>query len=159
MQPSTILDDIYNQLVTVLENVADPTNTGSKLFQNSDNSWNIFDGPQTDYKGTPAAVLIPLPGPESVFETNYMNKRGYGYGVLIVMDTEVTNYSSTRKNMRLIVDGVLDALDRSNMLSGTVDILKATSLKWTEEESALGVSIVAPLEISAVKLIQASLTS
>jgi|GEM_PF-4631947 len=157
MQASTILDDIYNQLVTVLENVADPINTSSKLFQNADNSWNIFDGPQTDYKGTPAAILIPLPGPESVFETNYQNKRGYGYGVLIVMDTEITNYMSSRKNMRLIVDGVLDALDRSNMLNGVVDILKASSLKWTEEESSLGVSIVAPLEINAVKLVQASL--
>lgn len=158
MQPSTILDDIYNQLVTVLKNVVDPINTGSKLFQNADNSWNIFDGPQAEYKGTPAAVLIPLPGPESVFETNYQNKRGYGYGVLVVMDTEITSYAASRKNMRLIVDGVLDSLDRSSMLNGVVDILKASSLKWTEEESTLGVSIVAPLEINAIKLVQSAVT-
>lgn len=154
MQPSSYLNQIYTQLVSVLQNVVDPNNTSSKLFQNTDSTWNIYDGPQTDFKGTPAAVLIPLPGPESVFETYGQNKRGYGYGVLLVMDTEVTGYLTSRQNMRLIVDGVLDALDRSNNLNQTVDILKATSMKWTEEESALGVSIVAPLEINAVKLIQ-----
>lgn len=159
MQPTTTLDNIYDELVTVLKDVADPNDTNTKLFQNSDDSWNIFDGPQTDSLGTPAAVLIPLPGPASKFESNYLNKRGYGYGILLATDTEVTNYPETRKNMRLIVDGVLDALDRSNMLNGTVDILEAASLKWTEEESTLGVSIVAPLEIHATKLVQTALTS
>lgn len=156
MQPTTALDDIYNELVTILKDVADPNATSNKLFQNTDTSWNIFDGPQSDYQGTPVAILVPLPGPQSVFESNYMNKRGYGYGIWLVMDTEITNYAASRKNMRLIVDSILDALDRSNMLNGVVDILRAVSLAWTEEESAQGVAIVAPLAINAEKLIQAS---
>lgn len=154
MTPSTNLDDIYAALVSMLEDVADPQAPDTKLFQNSDSTWNIYDGPQSDYTGTPAVVLIPLAGPGSKFQSNYQNRRGYGYGILIVMDTSLTNYATSRHNMRLIIDSVLDALDRSDMLGGVVDILEAASLKWTEEESANGVSIIAPLEVSAVKLVQ-----
>ncbi len=154
MQPSNFLDQMYDEIVTVLKGVMDPNNTSSPLFQNTDSTWNIYDGSQQDFTGTPAAVLIPSDGPKSVFQSNYMNKRGYGYYIFIVMDTELSGYATTRKNMRLITDGILDSLDRSNMLNNVIDILEASTFKWIEEEGAKGVQIVAPLEVSAYKLVQ-----
>ncbi len=154
MQPTTVLNQMYNELVTVLQGVMDPNNATSPLFQNTDSTWNIYDGPQQDYTGTPAAVLIPSDGPKSTFQSNYMNKRGYGYYIFIVMDTELSGYATTRANMRLITDGVLDSLDRSDMLNNVVDILEASTFKWIEEEGSKGVEIIAPLEVSAFKLVQ-----
>lgn len=153
MTPTTALNDIYNEIVIVLKTVVDPKNTGSNLFENTDSTWNIYDGPQTQWTGTPAAIIIPADGPASKFQSNYQNIRGYGFYVFIAMDTEITNYSQTRINMRLITDGILDSIDRSNMLNNTADIVEAMSLKWIEEETATGVNIVAPLEIVAKKLV------
>ncbi len=153
MTPTTALNDIYNEIVTMLKTVVDPKNTGTFLFENTDSSWNIYDGPQTQWTGTPAAIIIPADGPASKFQSNYQNIRGYGFYVFIAMDTEITNYSQTRINMRLITDGILDSIDRSNMLNNTADIVEAMSLKWIEEETATGVNIVAPLEIIAKKLV------
>lgn len=156
MTPTTTLNDLYNEIVAVLKTVVDPTDTATYLFQNTDASWNIYDGPQTQWTGTPAAIIIPADGPASKFESNYQNIRGYGFYVFIAMDTELTNYSQTRINMRLITDGILDAIDRSNMLNNVADIVEAMSLKWIEEESSTGVNIVAPLEIVAKKLVMSA---
>ncbi len=156
MTPTTALNDIYNEIVTLLKAVIDPNNAGSFLFENTDSTWNIYDGPQTTWTGTPAAVIIPADGPPSKFQSNYQNIRGYGFYVFIAMDTEITNYSQTRINMRLITDAILDAVDRSNMLNNTADIVEAMSLKWIEENNANGVNIVAPLEIVAKKLIMSA---
>jgi hypothetical protein len=144
---------MYNALVTALQGVADPNNPTSPLFQNSDNSWNIYDGRQTD-TNTPAAMIVPADGKPSEFATSTENYRGYGFYIFVVMDTTIPNYAATRANMRLIVDSVLDAIDRSGMLGGTADMLQAASFRWLEEETANGVNIIAPLEISAQRTIE-----
>ena len=151
---STNFEAIYNAIVSVLQTVADPNNATSMLFENTDSTWNIYDGPVTDWKGTPAAVIIPSDGPASKFVSNYENIRGYGFYVFIAMDTTIANYVTSRANMRLIVDAVLDAIDRSDMLNGTADIVEAVTLKWIEEEGANGVNIIAPLEVLAKKTVQ-----
>ena len=151
---STTADDIYNQLVVVLKTVADPNATSSPVFQNADSSWNIYDGTVTEYTGTPVAILEPADGPESEFATSAEDYRGYGYYIFIRMDTEVTTYLTSRKNMRLIVDSVLDALDRSKMLNGVVDIMKAATFRWLKENSATGVTLIAPIQITAQKTIE-----
>lgn len=151
---STNLDNIYNQLVAVLKTVTDPNNASALLFQNSDSTWNIYDGPVTGWAGTPAAVIIPSDGPGSKFVSNYENVRGYGFYVFIAMDTQIANYAATRKNMRLITDVVLDAIDRSDMLNGSADIVEAVTMKWIEENGTNGVNIVAPLEVKARKTVE-----
>lgn len=158
MTPTTALNDIYDAIVSLLKTVPDPTNTSSLLFQNTDLTFNIYDGPQTQWTGTPAAIIIPADGPTSKFESNYQTIRGYGFYVFIAMDTTLANYTSTRMNMRSITDGILDAIDRSNMLNNTADIVEAMSLKWVEEESTTGVNIVAPLEITAKKMVMTAIS-
>lgn len=160
MQPSTTADDIFNEIVAVLQTVTDPADNAQLLFSNVNNTtnplgkWEIYDGTQTTFQGTPAAVIIPADGPKSKFISNYENKRGYGYYIFIAMDTEIVNYFTTRKNMRLITDAILDAFDRSDMLNDKVDILEATTFKWIEEEATDGYNIIAPLEIDAYKTVQ-----
>jgi hypothetical protein len=151
---TTILDDTYNEIVTVLQSIVDPNATSTKLFQNTDSTWNIYDGAKTEFTGTPAAVIIPADGPASKLYSNIENYRGYGFYIFVAMDTTPTNYSLTRKNMRLIVDAVLDALDRSDYLNANLDVVQAASLKWIEEETSTGVNIVAPLQITGQKTVQ-----
>ena len=151
---STNFQAIYNAIVSVLQTVTDPNNAGSWLFQNTDSSWNIYDGPVTEWKGTPAAIIIPSDGPASKFVSNYENMRGYGFYIFVAMDTTLANYIASRSNMRLIVDAVLDAIDRSNMLNYSADIVEAVTLKWIEEEGSNGVNIIAPLEVKATKTVE-----
>ena len=151
---STNFQAIYNAIVSVLQTVTDPNNAGSMLFQNTDSSWNIYDGPVTEWKGTPAAIIIPSDGPASKFVSNYENMRGYGFYIFVAMDTTLANYIASRSNMRLIVDAVLDAIDRSNMLNYSADIVEAVTLKWIEEEGSNGVNIIAPLEVKATKTVE-----
>lgn len=151
---TTTANDMYTQLVTVLQGVMDPLNGTNPVFENTDNSWNIYDGTVTEYTGTPAAILEPADGPESEFATSAENYRGYGYYVFIRMDTMTATYLTSRQNMRLIIDSVLDALDRSKMLNGTVDILKAATFRWLKENSATGVTLIAPILITAQKTIE-----
>lgn len=148
------LSNMYAQLVVTLKTVADPNQSNSMVFENSDNTWNIYDGTQTEYAGTPAAILEPTDGPQSEFATSAENQRGYGYYVFIMMDTTPTNYLTTRQNMRLIVDSVLDAIDRSGMLGGTMDFVNAASFRWLKENTATGVNIVAPLLITGTRTIE-----
>lgn len=148
------LDNMYNALVTALQGVADPNSASSPVFQNIDSSWNIYDGARTEPAGTPAAFIVPADGPNSEFATSAENYRGYGFYIFVAMDTELTNYAITRKNMRLIVDTVLDAIDRSGMLAGTADMVQAASFKWIEEETATGLNIVAPLLITAQRTVE-----
>lgn len=145
---------MFNALVTVLESVADPSDATTSVFQNTDGSWNIFDGLRTDPTGTPAAFIIPADGPKSKFLTSNMNERGYGFYLFVVMDSMETTYAQSRINMRLITDSILDSIDRSNMLNETADILDASTFKWEETETSSGVNIIAPFELMAVKLIQ-----
>lgn len=154
---STNFSNIYNQIVSTLQTVVDPNNAGSMLFENTDGTWNIYDGPVTEWKGTPAAVIIPSDGPKSKFVSNYENERGYGFYIFVAMDTTLANYLTSRTNMRLIVDAVLDAIDRSNDLNYSADIVEAVTLKWIEEEGANGVNIIAPLEVQARKTVQVKL--
>ncbi len=149
---TTILNDTFNEIVTVLKGITDPAGS-TLLFENTNTTWNIYDGTRTEFTGTPAAVIIAADGPTSKLYTNYENFRGYGFYVFIVIDTTITNYAATRINMRLIVDAVLDAIDKSNFLSGNLDVVNAASLKWIEEEQANGVNIVAPLLITGQKTV------
>jgi hypothetical protein len=150
---STFMDDMYNAIVAILETVADPNNTSSPVFQNADNSWNIFDGRQ-EAVNTPAAMIVPSDGVPSEYATSNEDYRGYGFYIFIVIDTIPANYAATRKNMRLIEDSVLDAFDRSGMLNGVADILQAASTRWIEEETGNGLNIVAPITLSAQKTIE-----
>jgi hypothetical protein len=152
---STNLDAMFNALVVALQTVPDPNAGGTFVFQNADNTWNIYDGRQTD-TNTPAAMIVPADGVPSEFATSAENYRGYGFYIFVVMDTttDTVVYTQTRKNMRLIVDSVLDAIDRSGMLSGTADMLQASSFRWLEENTANGLNIIAPLQISAQRTVE-----
>jgi hypothetical protein len=144
---------MYNALVMVLQGVADPNNADTPVFQNSDESWNIYDGRPTE-TNTPAAMIVPADGKPSEFATSSENYRGYAFWVFIVMDTVSDEYAASRVNMRLIVDSVLDAIDRSGMLGHTADMVQAASFRWLEENTTTGVSLIAPLQIQAQRTIQ-----
>lgn len=106
------------------------------------------------FTGFPSATIIPA-DVQSAYATVQQNARVYGFYIYIYYELEGSGDSTPNatafSNMRTLVDGVLDAIERSVDLGGVCDILKPVPMAWYEQDTATGLALVAPIHVMAQK--------
>src|SRR5215217_5381759 len=96
----------------------------------------VLEYPTNEFSGMPAALITPAPAPSEIL-TVAQNLRSYGFAIdMFVGVDQEANWDTPFTTMRDLVDAVLDALDKSNDLNGTADILQAAPLdEWLPVEA------------------------
>ena len=89
--------------------------------------------------GTPFVCCVPSDSPSS-YLTNVQNLRSYTFFIDIYypIETQGDGYSNAFTQMTILVETVLDALDNSNSLNGTAQIVQPSPSNWSMAQSSLG---------------------
>lgn len=137
------LNTLNSQIKTLLTNVQ---LSSSAAFAE------VTDAPTNKFAGYPAACVLPAPIP-SQFATVAQNQRSYAFSIdlYIGLDQE-TDWTAATATMRDLVDGVLDALDKSIDLNGTCNFLAASGVQaWEPVEAGQGLALWAAITVVAKK--------
>jgi hypothetical protein len=89
--------------------------------------------------GYPLATVSPSDSP-STYLTTVQNLRSYTFhiDILVPLGTDNGGYESAFSQGRILVDSVLDAVDNSNSLDGTGQIVVPAPSTWSVVQSSVG---------------------
>jgi len=129
------------QIKTVLQAVQQ---SGSAAFVD------VLEYPSNKFTGFPSATVVPS-DVQSDYATVKQNRRRYVFNVYLYYSLENSNQATAYTNMRILIDTVLDALDKSNDLSGNADFVTPVPMQWGVQETESGVCLVAPVNVICEK--------
>ncbi len=135
---------ISSSLVTILSGVQ----------QNGQNAFvQVLDYPTLQFTGFPSATIVPDGVSSSQFATVIQNRRSYAFQVAIFVSVaNPTDMSVEFAVMRILVDSVLDAIEKTTDLGGLVNWIVPTPMKWqVVSNGASGQLLAAPIQFTAEK--------
>lgn len=99
----------------------------------------VYNYPTAESAGTPFATVVPSDSPSSYLNV-VQNLRSYTFFIDIYypIETEGDGYSNAFTQMAILVESVLDALDNSNSLNGTAQIVQPSPSNWSMTQSSMG---------------------
>jgi hypothetical protein len=110
----------------------------------------IVTYPTTQFAGTPSASIVPSSN-TSDYATTVQDLRSYIFEIYLYLDvaSDGSGMAVVFPQMLLLVDSVTDALDMSNTLNGTAQIVIPTPSEWALVESADSVLLAATIRVTA----------
>jgi hypothetical protein len=110
----------------------------------------IQEYPTLEFTGFPAVTIAPSDN-DSDYASTVENLRTYAFYVdcyyPIEDPTSSNGYATAFANMRQLIDVVLDAIDNSNSLNGTAQIVKPAPSFWQVMETEASVVLTARINL------------
>jgi hypothetical protein len=99
----------------------------------------VYNYPTIESTSSPWCTVVPSDSP-STYLNVVQNLRSYVFFIdcYYPIETEGDGYSNAFSVMLVLVESVLDALDNSNSLNGTAQILTPMASNWSMTQSSMG---------------------
>lgn len=140
------MTNISAQLVSLLQGIQQ---AGSTAFAD------VRPYPTIEFDGWPAVCVVPADN-MSEYQSVVQNLRTYVFDLDLYYSIEQeTNggYSTAFSVMMVLVDTVLDALDNSNDLNNSCDILRPVPSVWGMVQTSAGTALTAKITVQCAKVV------